>query len=338
MAIWFTYLAVTRIGWLAYTAPPWEYMISHKVLGLFASTAMAFVFWQMRDKHFWSQIFTAILVTSIFGVLWGVTYNIVDIHVLRENPPANLTAINYFWSASMAILRLMPWTIGYFLLTYYTKFVGQERLAREAALLAKDAQLKLLHLQIRPHFLFNVLNSLDTLLMKNDTVEARKMLNMLSLFLRQTLSENPSDMITLKEEIKRVSTYIDIEKVRFQDRLQVGWDIEACAENAMVPSLILQPLLENAIKHSVSRSIHGGRIDIHAGREKGRLEIIVKNKANGIENKEERPNKGLGIGLDNTSKRLKAIYGDAATLTPLQSCDGSFEAHIAINTVEKMDE
>lgn len=333
-AIWSAYWAATRIGWLVYTAPPWENMVSHKVLGLLASTAMAFVFWRIRDKHFWWQISNAILMTSIFGVVWGVAYNIVDIHLLRDSPPANLTAINYFWSASMAILRLMPWTIGYFLLTYYTKFVQQERLAREADLLAKDAQLKLLHLQIRPHFLFNVLNSLDTLLMKKDTAEARKMLNMLSLFLRQTLSEAPSDMVTLNDEIARVCTYIEIEKVRFQDKLQIAWNIDAFAKSAMVPSLILQPLLENAIKHSVSQSIHGSEITISATRQDGPLQILVKNKANGVENDEESKGNGLGIGLDNTRKRLKAIYGKGASLRAHQTREGSYDVCIVIDAKE----
>jgi len=330
LVIWTLYWLATRIVWLAYTAPPWQYNLVEKLLGLVFTIGLAFIFWHWRNWKFPTQILAGLFMTGLFGVALRISYNIIDLHFIQLTLPVHMSFARYFWHASTAILLLLPWSTGYFLVTYYSKYLLQRDLAQQAALQAKEAQLKLLHLQISPHFLFNVLNSLDTLLLKEDINKSRIMLKKLSTFLRQTLSEDLAHTMPLKNEIERARTYVEIEKVRFSDKLTVQWHIDPSLEDFMVPSLILQPLIENAIKHSVGLSLHGGHITISATNEGGQVALSIRNKANGDTSNGVNNEEGLGIGLENTIARLKVTYGDLAHLSSQKNADGSFEVRILI--------
>ena len=329
-AIWASYWAATRIVWLAYTAPPWEFNVAAKSTGFVFSTMLAFLFWAYRNKEFRTRIIVGLMLSAVVGLLWRISYNAIDIHLIQASPPNNLSLRHYFWHASIAVLQLLPWTIGYFLLTYHSKFVVQKERAQEAELRAKEAQLKLLHLQISPHFLFNVLNSLDTLLIKEDIKESRVMLGKLSSFLRQSLSNDPVETISLRQEVERAKIYVDIETVRFQDRLTVTWDIAEDVEDFQIPSLILQPLLENAIKHSVSQNIHGGTVGVSALKVTDCIVLTVSNQSRSRDEGLSGKTAGLGIGLENTEKRLQATYGDKASLKALIVDGRSFEVEMSI--------
>lgn len=336
--IWIAYGIATRLVWLIYDAPPWQYNFTEKLTGFAFSTGLAFIFWAMRDRKFLTQILFGLMITALFGLLWRISYNVISLHFLRDSLPADMSFVRYFWHSSLAVLRLMPWTIGYFLITYYLKYREEKDRAKTSALQAKEAQLKLLHLQISPHFLFNVLNSLDTLLMKENIAESRKMLGRLSQFMRQTLSDDPAFNIPLKQEVERARTYVEIEKVRFQEKLTVNWHIEKDVEEFMVPSLILQPLIENAIKHSVSKSLHGGKIDISANHVVEGVLIRINNKSLGDADEATGAEHGLGIGLENTLARLRVTYGDQANLSANQQEDGSYEVRIFVgNSSNRID-
>ncbi|MEX0298159.1 MAG: sensor histidine kinase, partial [Kordiimonas sp.] len=264
LVFWFLYFFVYRSLWFSYTPPAVSWSAAYMFTGWLSTTLLAMTIWSTRRKSFKTQIMVGGLGCVFFGVLWRVNIHAIEWHILEVDIPEVITPFAYIHNGFFATVHLMAWSAGYFLIAYYTQYLHQQERAAKAELLAKEAQIKLLHLQISPHFLFNVLNSLDTLLIKENINESREMLSKLSLFLRQTLSEEPTHKITLKEEIERTKSYLDIELVRFRDKLKINWNCDPKLDEFSVPSLILQPIVENAIKHCVGKSMHGGIIEIEA--------------------------------------------------------------------------
>ena len=172
-----------------------------------------------------------------------------------------------------------------------------------------QAQLSALKSQIQPHFLFNSMNVISTLIVKGSFKEANSMLSLLSDFLRMTIDDKGRQEIKLEEELLFIERYLEIEKIRFQDKLEIDKSFESDSLNALVPSLILQPLVENSIKHAISRSITGGRLTLISKKEKDTLLLEVKDSGKGI-NPETLKYSESGIGLKNTKDRLEQLYGE----------------------------
>ena len=183
------------------------------------------------------------------------------------------------------------------------------------------AELDALKMQLNPHFLFNTLNSISSL-MYTDVDAADAMLARLSEFLRLTLDRPPEQEIALEEEIEFVRQYLEIERIRFEERLRVAFDVERGTERALVPSLALQPLVENAIHHGVARHSDGGSIEIRARRDGESLRLTVRNEGT-CESVRE------GIGLANTRARLRSLYGDRHGFWYGER-DGAFEVEMVI--------
>lgn len=174
------------------------------------------------------------------------------------------------------------------------------------------AQLQTLRMQLQPHFLFNTLNSISALI-EQDVRAAQRMLSRLSDFLRMTLTTAAHQEVPLREELELLDSYVDVERVRFGDRLRVVYDISPEAQSALVPNLILQPIVENAIRHGIQPSINGGAVTVRAYREDNRLVLEVTDNGVGFGAAAERAD-GTGVGLANTRERLRQRYGSAATL------------------------
>ena len=174
--------------------------------------------------------------------------------------------------------------------------------------MAHEAQLKMLRYQLNPHFLFNTLNAISTLILDKDTKLANSMVTRLSRFLRYTLDSDPMERVTVLEEVEALKLYLDIEKVRFDERLRLHCDIELTAGNALVPSLLLQPLVENAIKYAIAQSINGGSIGISAKVFGDDLLLVVADDGPGLDLKHGRMPKGGGVGVSNCRERLKELY------------------------------
>ena len=191
---------------------------------------------------------------------------------------------------------------------YYAKF--RERGLKTSQLEAKLAktQLQVLKMQIHPHFLFNTLNAISTLIRKDPDASDR-MLTHLSDLLRITLDNAGEQEVPLEKELELLEPYLEIEKTRFSDRLVIAIDIEPEVKSAKVPNLLLQPLVENAIKHGVGPRSSGGRIEISAKKENGRLLIEIRDDGLGIPGDSQKKLKE-GIGISNTRARLKQLYGD----------------------------
>ncbi|WP_426105236.1 sensor histidine kinase [Massilia sp. TSP1-1-2] len=186
------------------------------------------------------------------------------------------------------------------------------------------AQLQSLKLQLQPHFLFNTLHAIGSL-MHYDVATADRMLNRLSDMLRTSLRESDKPLVTLKQEISFIEAYLDIEKIRFEQRLAVEWAIPDHLQDESIPPFILQPLVENAIKYGVAPRADGGRIVIRAYARGASLLLEVEDDAP----PQAAQQKGFGIGLSNTRSRLEALYGAAQELALVRSACGTI-ARISI--------
>lgn len=216
---------------------------------------------------------------------------------------------------------------------YYARY-NEERL--RAVRLHADlsaAQLETLRMQVQPHFLFNTLNAISVLV-EEDPRTAREMIGHLSDFLRATLAEGSSQEIPLRRELELLQHYLRIEQTRFGDRLRVEMLVDPGALEARVPALLLQPLVENAIRYGLARRVGPGRVEIEATLVGGTLTLKVRDLAAGpVDTNEETapaPSGGLGIGLRNTQARLGQIYGEAQKLTLERLGENGSEVTVSI--------
>lgn len=187
----------------------------------------------------------------------------------------------------------------------------EEQLKRmKAQSVARDAQIKMLRYQLNPHFLCNTLNAINALVEAQETEIAQGMTVKLSKFLRHSLDNNPDTKIALEHEIKALNLYLDIEKIRFGERLKLDFQISELANAAKVPSLLLQPIIENSMKHAIARSEEGGTIKIYAVADEDWLTLEVSDTGSGgqVATTKIKSATGRGVGVRNTMERLEALY------------------------------
>jgi signal transduction histidine kinase len=208
-----------------------------------------------------------------------------------------------------AFTLMVAWSGLYYAIKYYQVFQDIKASALKSASMAHEAQLKMLRYQLNPHFLFNTLNAISTLILESQIDPANRMVTKLSSFLRYSLDNDPMQKITFKQEIAAMQLYLDIEKVRFEDRLNLELDIDDEARSALIPSLLLQPLVENAIKYGIARSDNGGNLRIAAKVFAGDLLIEISDDGPGVELVDSEIPDAKGVGLQNTRERLKELYG-----------------------------
>ncbi len=217
---------------------------------------------------------------------------------------------------------------------YYKRYQEEELKASELKAELAEAQLQItraelqsLKMQLHPHFLFNTLNSISALL-DEDAHAADEMLARLGDFLRLTLENSGAQTIALQEELEFLRRYLEIEQVRFQDRLTVGFAIDAETLAAQVPNMILQPIIENAIRHGIVERIAEGHIEITARRENDKLLLQVKDNGAGLQS--PAISNGQGLGLSNTRARLQQIYGAAHRFELENASEGGTIARLEI--------
>jgi LytS/YehU family sensor histidine kinase len=210
--------------------------------------------------------------------------------------------------SSGVVLYLLAVSIHYVLLSFQTSR-DAEMEAKEAMVFARDAEIKALKAQINPHFLFNSLNSISALATV-DGARARDMCIRLSEFLRSTLSLGEKEMIPLSEELALARTYLGVEQIRFGARLKVEEQLDARCGRCQIPPLLIQPLVENAIKHGIAGLVEGGTIRLEASCENGWLRVRVRNE---FDADAPTPRKS-GLGLTNVRNRLRARYETQARL------------------------
>jgi signal transduction histidine kinase len=210
---------------------------------------------------------------------------------------------------------LGAWSALYYAINYFLQVEEQaDRLERLEAQ-ATSAQLTMLRYQLNPHFLFNTLNSISTLVLLKQTEPANAMLTRLSSFLRHTLVSQPGGTVTVAQEVETLKLYLDIERMRFEERLRTKFRIDPAASSALIPSLLLQPLVENAIKYAVSPQEEGARISLSAQVLGSRLRLIVADTGPGLQSRGdghrfEGDAISTGVGLPNIRNRLAQAYGE----------------------------
>lgn len=190
-----------------------------------------------------------------------------------------------------------------------------------------NARLNALRMQLHPHFLFNTLHGISTL-MYRDVNAADAMVNGLSRLLRKALDRSDQNEVTVREEADFLKEYLDIERIRFGDDLDVRFEIDPDVEQLLVPSFVLQPLVENSIKHGITPSGNRGRISVSAVRSNGRLRLSVADNGPGIPGGDDAL--GAGLGLANLSDRLENMYGQHASLDLASGPDSGFRATVTI--------
>lgn len=234
-----------------------------------------------------------------------------------------LVSFEIFW------FLLLGFSAMVMLAGYYVSMKQARLHAVEAAALARDAELRALRYQLHPHFLFNTLNAISTLVVEERAQQATRMIARLAEFLRATLQGKGDREVALAEEIALTQQYLDIEKARLGDRLTVSVRASADTLQAAVPWLLLQPLVENAIRHGIARRRAGGDIQIHARRSGSRLQIAICNDipADASVPTARGDTDTTALGLRNVRERLQKLYG-ADQLFQLNAANGRCEVHI----------
>lgn len=231
------------------------------------------------------------------------------------------------WASSFPY-QLLPYLIVYALILASTYIVdARERTARLNEELSK-AQLAALRGQIEPHFMFNALNSIAGLVREQRNDAAVGMIVGLSEFLRRATQDSHRAQVTLAEEVEYLQRYVDIQKVRFGERLDVSIDIPSEMMHAQVPNLLLQPLVENAIKHGVSKRVAGGAVRVAGSCENGTVRLSVSNE--GPNAPTEVSAAEPGVGLTNLRTRLRILHGDASELQLLLAQNGGAEVVVKL--------
>jgi signal transduction histidine kinase len=264
--------------------------------------------WNPQLKH-WERAITVSWAQGL-QVHWSVLA-----HSLISNVPLDLI----FVFPSIAL-------VGHAVAYHQSFRQGELRKSQLESQLAR-ARLEALRSQLQPHFLFNTLNSISSLMM-TDTRAADRMMTLLSDLLRKSLASDASQLVSLAEELLFVDTYLAIETIRFEERLQVVRDIPVDTLDAQVPYLLLQPLIENAVRHGVARIASVGRIRIAARRTAQGLELCIADNGPGIP--ETGATRRGGLGLRMTEERLRNLYGDAYSLQIRESAEGGADVRLLI--------
>lgn len=260
--------------------------------------------WRLPALH---HVALSILL-SLFGLLLLISIRcIVPLDPARPHSFGTLAV--QMTGASYHINVLIYWMIlgiGY-AFDYQKQIAHRERLALDLEKQLAQAQLHALQMQLQPHFLFNTLNAITVLVRDRDNESAVRMLTGLSDLLRIVLSQSMTQTVTLREEIEFIHKYLEIEQTRFEDRLIVHIDVSPETLPALVPNFILQPLVENAVKHGISQNTEAGMIEIFARSEGDKLLLSVRNDGPSLS---DNGGNGAGIGIRNTRERLEKLYGE----------------------------
>jgi LytS/YehU family sensor histidine kinase len=257
--------------------------------------------------------FIIVIASYITGVAWQVVKNINYWEIYKHGYTPEFW-LYYTKSSVWSFYIILSWSVLYFGTKYYQMLQKEKQNVLHANAAAHQAQLKMLRYQLNPHFLFNTLNAISTLILVKENDTANAMVTKLSEFLRYSLDKDPMKRVTLEQEIQALQLYLDIEKVRFEERLQVNINISNDCRQALVPSMILQPIAENSIKHAIAVKECGGAISVTVKRFGNDLLIELADDGPGADIIDGNLYRENGVGLVNSRERLEALYKDKFSL------------------------
>ena len=290
-------------------------------LGMLATWPLRSIYHATFDIPLWRRILIAIVALIVLCFVWTLLRILVFAWIVGEDPIWG--EFNYWFFGSLSIF--LSWTALYYGINYYELLtLEHQKLLRESALKseekmrrfraeasARDAQLRMLRYQLTPHFLFNTLNAINALVSLKENEKAQEMLRLLSDFLRRSLEHDGIDTVCFEQELQSLQLYLNIEKVRFEDRLQLEFAIDPAARPALVPYLLLQPVVENSMKYAIAASKEGGVVRIVAEVADGQLHLQVSDT--GSDDGSAASDHGRGVGLSNTLNRLRTLYDESFT-------------------------
>lgn len=349
LRFWFCQL----VGWAGYSIATFltitlvDDNVSWLHVGHIALSAVLGVLttWPLRPIYqhtFESPLAVRIIVAGLSVVVFSAAWTVLRIQVfawLVDEPPLWNEA-NYWYFGSLFVF--LSWTVLYYGIKYYDMLTTEhEKLLREIAgkrneqmlrlqaeTEAHEAQLRMLHYQLAPHFLFNTLNAINALVRLGEVQRAQEMIQLLGDFLRHALKQDAMESVTLEQEIESLMLYLNIEKARFEDRLQLQFDIDPAALQARVPALLLQPIIENAMKYAISESEDGGVLGLSATVREDSLLLEVTDTGPGFE--PEKSEEGRGIGLRNVIERLQTLYGENQAFSLSENSPSGLKVSIRI--------
>ncbi len=329
--------ALQLFGWIGYAffvemkAIFWEedailqlsYAAQAALSGLIISLGLRYCF-----QYIWSDppIRRGLLALIAVGVATGLwSYFKMQTSYYQFQSDEQLPFLEEFvaWFTYSFFIYL-SWAGLYFGIKYYQALVAEKEKTLKATSLAHVAQLKMLRYQLNPHFLFNTLNAISTLILEKETRTANAMITQLSKFLRYSLDNDPMQKISLSQEVAALNLYLGIEQIRFEERLQVNINISDQAQNALIPSLLLQPLIENAIKYAIATKEEGGVITLEGRVFGDDLLLELSDNGPGLNVKEEEL-PSSGVGLNNTRSRMQQAYGDNHSFRLTAAIDGGLK-------------
>ncbi|NOU50576.1 histidine kinase [Pseudoalteromonas sp. JBTF-M23] len=291
---------------------PWEIHLPHLILDTlsgFGITLMLRAFYSKTQQLNWLTVSVNIVVLVVASLLW-TQFKWFSLQGLYGALWTPMSWFDFGTWTSASLTMLATWTAGYYGFKSYLNNVEQREKAEKALNLAKEAQLKMLRYQLNPHFMFNSINAICTLILKNENTNAVNMLEKLCDFLRYSLYTEPLAKIPVSEEVAILKTYLDIEKSRFQSNLDVTIVTDVKCDSTLIPSLLIQPLVENVLKHGMLPN------------QTLKMNIEFKSTTNGITISVIDNGKGFleqhgckrGVGLNNCQDRLQLTYQGRANL------------------------
>jgi two-component system, LytTR family, sensor kinase len=261
---------------------------------------------QMPMRTAWPRLASATVLAAMPLSATTILANIALIHTIPPRTLLHPKVFLVFWANHLVLMT--AWMALYLAANEFRQRRQAEVTALRHELVAQQAQLRGLRAQLNPHFLFNCLNSLRELILENPQ-SAQRMVTQLSALLRYSLQSNQTEQVALAEEIQAVKDYLDLETVRFEDRLRIHWNVASGVAAAAVPPMLLQTLVENALKHGIARRPEGGEVTIAAWPEDSLVHLEVINNGNLPENPSQN-----GIGLKNARTRLQLLYGEKGNI------------------------
>jgi sensor histidine kinase YesM len=311
------WLGYCGVVFLAIIHPQFEqenFNFSGQILNLAIETISGFILsslqWLMLRKIVHLPLRLTLFFSFALAAILGCVFNVIKLASYKS------IIHNQVWYEQLDMLEFGGWllfsvatmyvfTAIFFIMLYNNRLQNEHEMLLRAQTSAKEAQLEMLRYQLNPHFMFNTLNALSTLIYKNENDKANEMLDKLCSFFRYSLISKSDQKSTLQEELELLELYLSIEKVRFESRLNVIFNVDDATRRAKVPSLFLQPIVENAIKFGVEGRKSPGNIVVNAKKQKDNLILEVVD--DGPENKLD-ISKGFGIGLKNTQERLNTMF------------------------------
>ncbi|MET0623271.1 MAG: histidine kinase [Pyrinomonadaceae bacterium] len=288
--------------------PFWMFWVIHAPLIFILSRRFSF------DR---TRLIKSLLFYLAVGTAWAMLVQglpLILLLILKELTSYNVERFyrtDYHWESLIILNVVVYWVIlsSSLIFVYYDRYQNEMLKASKLDAQLSNARLQALKMQLHPHFLFNTLHSITALVLKNENRDAVKMVNRLSELLRLTLDNIETQVMTLEDELEFTRRYLEIERIRFHDRLAVEWEIDPRALIAQVPNLILQPLVENAMRHAVDSNSGTSRIQIAAHLQNDKVLMEVRDDGKDLK-KISGQNGAAGLGLKNTRARLSELYGE----------------------------